>query len=172
MQLTLTTIVQLCLLGTTSALRTPPICLTRRSLLPAAAAAIFSGPLSTLPARAADPQSGDCKADCFRECNAVAPGNDGYCKDQCDTYCADNPGYGKSDVVRQDLSEAGGAGGAAPKQLVSNSGRSCDSYKSEAGRNYCLKEASGGKAAPTTQYEPGSLSMNVSLVNALTHLSF
>ena len=75
-------------------------------------------------------------------------------------------------MVRQDLSEAGGAGGAAPKQLVSNSGRSCDSYKSEAGRNYCLKEASGGKAAPTTQYEPGSLSMNVSLDSALTHLSF
>lgn len=28
-----------------------------------------------------------CKAECFKECNAVAPGNQGYCATQCDSYC-------------------------------------------------------------------------------------
>ena len=39
-------------------------------------------------ARAEEAVTDDCSAPCFKECNAVAPGNQGYCASQCEDYCA------------------------------------------------------------------------------------
>ena len=40
------------------------------------------------PAFAADEITpSNCKAECFKECNMVAPGNKQYCATQCDSYC-------------------------------------------------------------------------------------
>ena len=49
-----------------------------------------------------------CKLECFRECNNLAPGNQGYCTTQCDTYCDSLPTEktGKGDVLRSDADSA------------------------------------------------------------------
>ena len=124
-----------CALGATTALRSPaPLrsvdagatCSspTRRLLLPAALAAALLPPHA---ARAAEAVAGDCITDCNRECNNVAPGNQGYCATQCADYCKDNPMGGQSDVVSADLSE-------------------CDSYKSAEGRDYCKRKLTKASA--------------------------
>lgn len=101
-------------------------------------AALFSG----LPAFAAeevqDPRlSPSCAADCFRECDIVAPGNQKYCKEQCDDYCATAGPTGKSDVVRSDLSEA----------TPLAAGKDCSNYKTDAAKAYCEKESRAAVAA-------------------------
>lgn len=60
--------------------------LTRRNALALASSlpAVFLG----RPAHAdGEITPATCKAECFKECNAVAPGNQGYCATQCDSFC-------------------------------------------------------------------------------------
>jgi hypothetical protein len=52
---------------------------------------------------AAEPAN--CNVDCFRECDALAPGNKQYCKTQCDAYCVSPEVKGMDDVLRSDPSE-------------------------------------------------------------------
>ena len=40
----------------------------------------------------------NCQLDCFRECDAVAPGNKGYCSKQCDAYCEEVGNLGGQQV--------------------------------------------------------------------------
>jgi hypothetical protein len=60
--------------------------LTRRSALALASSlpAVFLGRLAHADGEIT---SATCKAECFKECNMVAPGNQGYCATQCDSYC-------------------------------------------------------------------------------------
>ena len=107
---------------------------TRRLLVPAALAAVL---LPSQAARAADAAAGDCLTDCNRECNLVAPGNQGYCATQCADYCKDNPMGGQSDVLRADVSE-------------------CNSYKTAQAKEYCQKQVTKAATPPN----PMNLQMN------------
>ena len=91
----------------------------------------------------ADPRlSPSCPADCFRECDIVAPGNQKYCKEQCDDYCATAGPTGKDDVLRGDPSEA-----AAVKPLAVSTAKDCSQYKTDAAKAYCEKETRAAAAA-------------------------
>ena len=111
----------------------------RRILLPAALAAAALPPQT---ARAAEAAASDCLSDCVRECNLVAPGNLGYCQTQCESYCEDaGANYGKSDVVRTDV--------------TASAGSDCSRYKTDAAQQYCAKQ---NKLASTPK--PSPMSMN------------
>ena len=98
---------------------------TRRLLIPAALAAVLLP--AAAPANAAEAAAGDCLTDCVRECNLVAPGNLGYCQEQCDAYCKDNSGpTGTGDVLRQDVTAL--------------TAKDCSGYKTDSARAYCAKQ--------------------------------
>uniref|UniRef100_A0A7S0ITZ2 Uncharacterized protein n=1 Tax=Calcidiscus leptoporus TaxID=127549 RepID=A0A7S0ITZ2_9EUKA len=78
-----------------------PTQLSRRQV----AFSIASVGLLQAPSARADEKE-DCRRDCFRECNSVAPGNPGYCAAQCDGYCDEAGMTGKMDVLRSDPSDA------------------------------------------------------------------
>ena len=71
-----------------------------------------------------------CNADCFRECDAVAPGNQGYCKTQCDDYCASVGPTGADDVLRSDVT-------AAPAVPVAAPSKDCSGFKTDKAKAYC-----------------------------------
>ena len=96
----------------------------------AAAAAVVSCAVAFGPAphaalaATATPEGVPCDKACFKECNAIAPGNEGYCKSQCDSYCADAGPVGAADVLRTDVTAA------APT-------KDCSVYKTEKAKGYC-----------------------------------
>merc|ERR1719203_1114558 len=82
----------------------PHIMLSRRHLVAGFASASTA---SLLAQRTyADDTLINCRAECFKECNALAPGNKKYCASQCDSYCEEAGPVGSKDVVRSDLSNA------------------------------------------------------------------
>ena len=114
---------------------------SRRHALGLAGVALLG--LEALPAYAAeaesDPRSSpSCAKDCFRECDIVAPGNQQYCKTQCDDYCASGGPVGKDDVLRSDVTAA------AP---VAAGKGDCSNYKTDAAKAYCQKELAADNAA-------------------------
>ena len=90
---------------------------------------------------------------CFRECDALVPGNAGYCRKQCDDYCA----AGNSAVP----SDAGNS--AVPsdaEDLTAEIRASCEKrYETDKARAYCVadktKKLKKADAAPSS-----SLQMN------------
>jgi hypothetical protein len=68
---------------------------TRRLAIIGTLPAVFLGRLAAGAEEPAPPSPASCRSDCFKECNAVAPGNQGYCATQCDNFCdevAKSPG--------------------------------------------------------------------------------
>ena len=97
---------------------------------------------------AADPRlSATCNADCFRECDIVAPGNQGYCKTQCDDYCSSPGPTGKDDVLRSDVTASAPLSG----------GKDCSTYKTDAAKAYCEKE----KKAAVLAAQPKTLNNGI-----------
>ena len=120
--------------------------MSRRSALLSSAAAISCGFLPARAAIAADAPDVPCDKACFKECNALAPGNEAYCKDQCDTYCAEAGPTGASDVLRSDVTAAANA-----KQS------DCSGYKTDKAKAFC--EAENQKAVAALKPKTG-LEMN------------
>ena len=61
----------------------------------------------------------ECKLECNKECNALAPGNKDYCSSQCETYCNDlDPVAAGTPVATKD----------------------CGNYKTDAAKAFCQKE--------------------------------
>ncbi len=109
--------------------------LSRRQLLGSLSSAALLAASLPLQARA---EGGNCKLECFRECDTLAPGNQDYCTSQCDTYC-DSLGPNEFDELKkkeQSSTDAGGNGGsrAPPKD--------CSVYQSADARDACESEKS------------------------------
>lgn len=134
--------------------------LSRRAALASSAAALFASSSAALAATTeAVAAPGDCRKDCFRECNALAPGNQAYCAAQCDSYCDGLGALGKDDVVRSDLSDAE-ASAAAPA-VASSAAKDCSVYKTDAAAKYCEKENKEKAAALAAA--KGDLSKNLGI---------
>ena len=76
------------LLSVSVGLRVPPhskSTVTRHALALSCATLLTCG--ATVPSLAASPSQLACSADCFRECEVIAPGNGGYCASQCESHC-------------------------------------------------------------------------------------
>jgi len=77
--------------------------LSRRNALALGASlpAIFlgRGAFAAEPVAPAAVNPATCKPDCFKECNTVAPGNQGYCASQCDNFCDE---AAKADPIEND----------------------------------------------------------------------
>ena len=93
--------------------------------------AVAFGPAPHALAATATPEAVPCDKACFKECDAIAPGNEGYCKSQCDTYCADAGPNGSADVLRTDVTAA------VPT-------KDCSGYRTDKAKGYC--EAQNQKA--------------------------
>ena len=132
--------------------RAPPLS-SRRAVAQSCAALLSCGLMRphtaaphTAALAAAEPDAVPCDQACFKECNAIAPGNEAYCRDQCNTYCAEQGPTGASDVLRSDVT----AGSAASD---------CSRYQTEKAKAYCAsqnqKAAAGASAAakPATGLE-------------------
>eukprot|EP00965_Chrysotila_dentata_P225911 6195068-Pleurochrysis_carterae.AAC.4 len=79
-------------------------CHSRRSVFLLGVSALSLLVEMPVAAFAADADLASCRKDCFKECNALAPGNQAYCAQQCDDYCADAEVTGAADVLRSDPS--------------------------------------------------------------------
>jgi len=67
-----------------------------------------------------------CLISCNQECNALAPGNKGYCATQCDDFCESLDPVASGAVVASDAS------------------KDCSGYKTDKAKEYC--EAENAKA--------------------------
>ena len=92
-----------------------------------------------------------CPVACFKECNSVAPGNEGYCRTQCDDYCASEGPTGSADVLRSDVTASAAAA----------AGKDCSTYKTDKGRACCQAEnAKAAQAAIQAAKPKTGLEMN------------
>lgn len=125
------------LASTVASLRVPSLSLPPLPSPAATAAAVMVscavafGPAPHALAATSTPEAVPCDKACFKECDAIAPGNEGYCKSQCDTYCADAGPIGSADVLRTDVTAA------VPT-------KDCSGYRTDKAKGYC--EAQNQKA--------------------------
>ena len=115
--------------------------LHRRAVAHACAAIVsWSACGMGVPLQVVAAETASCNDACFRECDAIAPGNQGYCKSQCDTYCESQGPTGEADVLRTDVTAVPG-------------GKDCSTYKTAKAQNYCMEQKS-------VVAEKSSMSMN------------
>ena len=114
---------------------------SRRVVAQSCVALLSCGLMRTHIAFADEPDAVPCDQACFKECNAIAPGNEGYCRDQCTTYCAEQGPTGASDVLRTDVTAANGA-------------KDCSMYKTDKAKAYCASQNQKAAASASAAAKP------------------